>query len=386
MDDNGDLKRDGSAVRDHLTSQSVKRHCILDRRVKMKERKKIIVPNARNRQPQTRSSGCLYTKMEREREELMNVVRRPLSPDTQVEVPVSREVYEEVQDVLESDDAKYPRLWYDSARSVAIIVAPPSDLHCAMASELASRIRDEVMRIQRLDATMTAGLSTRSERSSTMPTRHGLTTRAWDTALLYTEGNRRTIMIAVEVGVSQSYRSLRAAISFWVDEFGCGLGLAMSIHEGPRRNERPQTQNYVSIEEAEVALSELEDELVNQQAHFPYGPLVINGVTWFGQVRKVVLETYRAPGDDIPREAPLEPTNSFTIVSEGEFVGDSVTPNLREVVLRDCIPDHIIGIHGIEAMPVNFFRREWFEREFGNGMIENAVNRIRRHVRIGHAA
>ncbi|KAK9234478.1 hypothetical protein V1525DRAFT_459387 [Lipomyces kononenkoae] len=329
--------------------------------------------------------------MEREREELMNVVRRPLSPDTQVEVPVSWEVYEQVNDILEREEAKYllvqyPRLWYDSARSVAIVVASPSDLHSSMAGGLVSRIKDEVMRIQGLDAAMADGLFIRPESTSTRPTRYGLTTRAWDTALVYTEGNRQTIMIAVEVGVSQSYRSLRTAISWWVSEFGCRLGLAMSIHEGPRRNRRLQTQNYVSIEEAEAAVAGLEDELRNQQAQYPYGPLVINGVTWFGRVRNVELETYRAPGDDIPREALLEPTHSFTIVSKGEFVGDSVAPNLRDVVLGDCIPDHIIGIHGMEAMPVSFFRREWFERQFGNGMIENAVNRIWRNTRIGHAA
>ncbi|KAK9371130.1 hypothetical protein V1509DRAFT_613683 [Lipomyces kononenkoae] len=311
--------------------------------------------------------------MEREREELMNVVRRPVSPDTRIEVPVSWEVYEEVQDILESDDA-----------NVAIVVAPPSGLHSVMAGELVSRITHEVMRVQGLDAALTDGLSIRSESTSTMPTRHGLTTRAWDTALFYTEGDRSTIMIAVEVGVSQSYRSLRAAISWWVCEFGCRLGLAMSIHEGPRQNRR-STRRYDSTEEARAAVAELEHELRNQRALFPYGPLVIDGVTWFGQVRNVVLETYRPPGDDIPHEAPLEPTNSFTIVSEGEFVGDSVTPNVREVVLRDCIPDHIVGIHGIEAMPVNFFHREWFEKEFGNGMIENAVNRIRRNIRIGQA-
>ncbi|KAK9236886.1 hypothetical protein V1525DRAFT_426734 [Lipomyces kononenkoae] len=268
--------------------------------------------------------------MEREREELMNFVRRPLSPDAQVEVPVSWEAYEEVKDILESDNEKYPRLWYDSARSMAIVVAPLSDLHGSMASELASRIRDEVTRICGLHADMTACLSTRSDIESSRPTRHGLTTRAWDTEFVYTEGDRRTIiMIAIEVGVSQSYTT---------------------------------------------AVTELEDELRNQRAQFPYRPLVINGVTWFGQVRNFVLETYRAPGDDVPRETILEPTNSFV---------NSVTPNLQEVVLRDCIPDHIIRIHGIEAIPVNFFHREWFEREFGNGMIENAVNRIWRNIRIG---
>ncbi|KAK9483525.1 hypothetical protein V1527DRAFT_413147, partial [Lipomyces starkeyi] len=42
----------------------------------------------------------------------------------------------------------------------------------------------------------------------------GLTTRGWENTLLYLEGSRSRLMIAAEVGVSQSYESLPAAISW----------------------------------------------------------------------------------------------------------------------------------------------------------------------------
>ncbi|KAK9258641.1 hypothetical protein V1519DRAFT_369714, partial [Lipomyces tetrasporus] len=68
--------------------------------------------------------------------ELIDAIRRPLSPDTQVEVPATREEYDQVCEVIESEEMKHPQLLYDSARSVAIVVAAPSPLHSGMASEI----------------------------------------------------------------------------------------------------------------------------------------------------------------------------------------------------------------------------------------------------------
>ncbi|KAK9251465.1 hypothetical protein V1507DRAFT_283710 [Lipomyces tetrasporus] len=74
---------------------------------------------------------------------LIDIVRQPLSPDTEVEVP----------EILEDEGARYPQLLYDSARKLAIVVAAPSPLHCTMTYELITNIRDEVMRSQGRDVT-----------------------------------------------------------------------------------------------------------------------------------------------------------------------------------------------------------------------------------------
>ncbi|KAK9334226.1 hypothetical protein V1521DRAFT_471722, partial [Lipomyces starkeyi] len=141
-------------------------------------------------------------------------------------------------------------------------------------------------------------------------TSRGLTTRAWDGALQYREGVRLTLMIAVEVGVSQSYDSLRAAISWSVCAMHCCLGLAMSISEGSRGG-APPMRYYASIEEANVAVVEAEDDFQDQLMQRPYGPLVRYGVTWFGGVRSVILETYRQPREDFTPETLLEASRSF---------------------------------------------------------------------------
>ncbi|KAK9369287.1 hypothetical protein V1509DRAFT_620285 [Lipomyces kononenkoae] len=313
---------------------------------------------------------------------LMEQVRRPLSPDAQLEVSVLQEDYERVKKILEDEHEKYPRLWYDSARGVAIVVGPRTPLHSGMASELIAQIRDEVNRTLGINSDLTRGISTMADNDMTRATQSGLTTRAWDSALRYVVGNRSTVMIAVEVGLSQEYESLRRAISWWVCAWKCRLGLVMLIREGPRRHERRQAQRFASRQDAEASVAAIELELRDQLLHRPYGPLVMNGVTWFGQVHTAVLETYRIP-EIVTPETLLEPTQTFRIVRDGEFVGHNVAKNLREVFLRDCIPEYVLGNQEMQATPVDFFHRDWFERAFGDSMVMTAVNRVWRATRFG---
>ncbi|KAK9371744.1 uncharacterized protein V1513DRAFT_467308 [Lipomyces chichibuensis] len=87
-----------------------------------------------------------------------------------------------------------------------------------------------------------------------------LTSRAWDGALQYREGTRLTLMIAVEVGVSQSYDSLRAAISWSVCALRGRLRLAMSISEGSCDRHHSCTTLRIHLEEATTAVKEAKDD------------------------------------------------------------------------------------------------------------------------------
>ncbi|KAK9349705.1 hypothetical protein V1523DRAFT_163964 [Lipomyces doorenjongii] len=285
-----------------------------------------------------------------ERSELLDVVRRPLSPDMQVEVPASREEYERVQEMLENEQVRYPQLWYDRTKHVAIVVAAPSPLHSRMASELINKINEEVKRSQGMDDAIADGLSLDSDTTSTK----GSTTRAWDSALLYTEDDDETLMIAVEVGFSQTYESLRAAISWCVCALRCRLGIAMSIHE-EKRVMPLQVQYHASWHDADTVVAEAKEAFRRQMVDCPFGPLVWNGMSWMGKISSVEIQTFRAPEEEtyIP-ETLLNPTQSFIVISDGQFVGGDVPSNLHEIVLGDCIPSHILSDGEVETRPVNF--------------------------------
>ncbi|KAK9374723.1 uncharacterized protein V1513DRAFT_458612 [Lipomyces chichibuensis] len=307
--------------------------------------------------------------------ELLEIVRRPLSPDTHLEVPATRSEYERVQGILEGEDAKFPTLQYDGFRKVVIVSAAPSPMHGDMVGQVLSAISDEVKLMPGLDANIKRRLISSSDRRHTRDTGDTATTRNWDGALVYRTGEGKTLMVAVEVGVSQTYESLRAAISFSVCALRCRVGIAMCINEGDRGT-APAIRYYATRVEKRTAIGEIEHDLDSQLQTHPFGPLKIEEDTWFGEVTSVVLETYRLEDDNSPPETLLNPTQSFTIVENGRFVGEEVPPNLAEITLGDCIPTHVLSGSNIEVTPVNFFHQDWFEDTFRLSMLETAMERV----------
>ncbi|KAK9482816.1 hypothetical protein V1527DRAFT_498879 [Lipomyces starkeyi] len=236
-----------------------------------------------------------------EHSDLLDIGRRPLSPDTRLEAPASRAEYERVEEILAREEAKYGFHIFissavDSMRNVAIVVAPPSPLHGCIVDENTSR---------------------------------GRTTSARDVIS----------MVAVEIGLSQLYASLRAAISWSVCALGCRLGLAMFISE------------------KNAAAEEAEDDFRDQSVQHPYGPLVRHGVTC-------------QQDEECTRETLLEPSRSSTIVENGEFIGHNFPKPARV---------HLLIGQEVQATPVNLFHRDWFEEDLNTSMILTAVERVRRH-------
>ncbi|KAK9259052.1 hypothetical protein V1519DRAFT_463132 [Lipomyces tetrasporus] len=272
--------------------------------------------------------------------ELLATVRRPLSPDTQKEAPATRSEYERVQDILEEDDAKFPSLQYDGVRKVAIVSAAPSPLHCDMVGQMLSKIADKVKLMPGLDANIKRGLFSAHDSRNYTDTGDTSTTRNWD------------VGVAVQVGLSQTYASLRAAISFSVCALRCRIGIALCINEG-NRDTTPTTRYYGTRED-----------------------------TWFGEVASVVLEIYRLEDETLAPETLLDPTQSFMIVEDGLFVGGEVPPNLAEISLGDCITTHILSGDNIEATPVNFFHQDWFEDIFRFAMLRTAMERIEKKCKV----
>ncbi|KAK9245975.1 hypothetical protein V1506DRAFT_575861 [Lipomyces tetrasporus] len=285
--------------------------------------------------------------------ELLATVRRPLSPDTQIEASATRSEYERVREILEEEGAKFPSLQYDGVRKVAIVSAAPSPLHGDMCT-----------RQQQYQGHW----------------RH-IHNKNWDGALKYLTSEGETFMVAVKVGLSQTYASLRAAISFSVCALRCRVGIALCINEG-NRGTTPTTRYYGTREEKRAAIQEVERILRSQLQTNPFGPLNIGEDTWFGEVASVVLEIYRLEDETLAPETLLDPTQSFMIVEDGLFVGAEVPPNLAEITLGDCIPTHILSGNNIEGTPVNFFHQDWFEDTFRFAMLRTAMERVEKKCKV----
>ncbi|KAK9341840.1 hypothetical protein V1522DRAFT_417997 [Lipomyces starkeyi] len=254
-----------------------------------------------------------------------------------------------------------------------------------MIGDLMTNIRDAVMSVQGLDASIKSRLSQSFERSNTRYTGDSCTTRNWDGALRYRTSEGFILMVAVEVGMSQTYDSLRAAISYSVCDLHCRVGITMSIKEG-NRGPRAPIQYYSTAQERDTAIRQAERQLRTELRNNRYGPLVLNGFTWYGMVKRVVVETFRQEEENtLTPGTLLDPTQSFAIVEEGRFVGGDVPSNLAELRLEDCIPSHIFSGNMIAATPVNFFSQEWFEESFGLSMMETALERIQNKSEVRQA-
>jgi hypothetical protein len=117
-------------------------------------------------------------------------------------------------------------------------------------------------------------------------------------------------MIAVEVGVSQYYSSLRAAMSYCVCALHCRVGIAMCVDERKRRNALP-IQYYDTIREVNDAVEHAQYEFRAQLPDHPYGPLITKGVSWYGRIKKITLEIFRRENEDCPPDAVLHPNKSY---------------------------------------------------------------------------
>ncbi|KAK9351411.1 hypothetical protein V1523DRAFT_441932 [Lipomyces doorenjongii] len=122
-------------------------------------------------------------------------MRRPLSPDATIEVPASWDEYQRAQELLDVQGNKFPRLRYDGKRQIAIVVAAPTPLHGDMVGELLNHLGRAVDRVMCHTTNITKDIGTA----------HGRMVKEWDGAFRY-----------LYVAVSQSYRSLQEAISWWV--------------------------------------------------------------------------------------------------------------------------------------------------------------------------
>ncbi|KAK9350470.1 hypothetical protein V1523DRAFT_429017 [Lipomyces doorenjongii] len=321
--------------------------------------------------------------------DLMSAVRRPLSPDAKIGVPATWDEYERAQELLDTEGSKYHT-------AIAIIVAAPTPLHGAMVGELVGSLANSCNEIL-LRGGISEDIRRRVSQANDV-TKHrragrGLTIRAWDGALRYLDHDDQemSLMVAFEVAVSQSYRSMQEAISWSVCALHCRLGIAMCLNEGPR-GAMPDVQYYANEEEAAAAIQQATDELRIQLRRSPFGPLVRNGVTWFGTLEKVVIETFRCEDANCPSGTVLDPTRSFVsdklatkgsaanrmqvVIMDGQSSGEVIPPNLGEVVLGDCIPSHILSGHEILATPIGFFQKSWVEANIRSAILETAVERI----------
>ncbi|KAK9384324.1 hypothetical protein V1515DRAFT_583065 [Lipomyces mesembrius] len=79
-------------------------------------------------------------------------------------------------------------------------------------------------------------------------------------------------------------------------------------------------------------------------------------------------------GSHCPLETLLEPSQTFTVVQDGEYVGHDISPNLHMVV--------VAGQH-VQVPPLNFFQRDYgFEKQLQGLMVKTALLRLQEKIEV----
>ncbi|KAK9481953.1 hypothetical protein V1527DRAFT_455495 [Lipomyces starkeyi] len=112
---------------------------------------------------------------------LLNIVRRPPSPDSEIEIPASRSEFVRVVEILVEEGVKYPRLQYDGVRNDIIVSAVP--VHREMVGQLLSQISRAVERTPGLNKDIKVRLSIATDIRNTRDTGATPTMRNWERAL-----------------------------------------------------------------------------------------------------------------------------------------------------------------------------------------------------------
>ncbi|KAK9314887.1 hypothetical protein V1524DRAFT_470740 [Lipomyces starkeyi] len=252
-----------------------------------------------------------------------------------------------VQEILEEEDVD-PRLQYVEKW---LVVAAPSPFYGEMVGCLTGQILSTVNGLPGLDANIKNHIYLSSERSNLTNSGDTFIARNWDGAIRNRSLEGHTKIIAVEVGVSQTYESLRTAISYSVCALRCSLDIAMCISDGNRKKD--------------AAIEQAERDMKAQVRNNLYGPLILSGFTM------VILETFRKSDEICQLNTLLDPTQSlYVIVEDGRYIGEA------ELTLGDCIPTHILTGNNIKATHLNFLEEEWFQESFQIAIVETAVERF----------
>ncbi|KAK9384431.1 hypothetical protein V1515DRAFT_611570 [Lipomyces mesembrius] len=79
------------------------------------------------------------------------------------------------------------------------------------------------------------------------------------------------------------------------------------------RGTGPGIQYYANEQEMEAAIQQAGDDLHVQLQQYPFGPLVRNGVMWFGTLERVVIKAFRCEDPNCPPFRTEGPNEYATI-------------------------------------------------------------------------
>ncbi|KAK9334610.1 hypothetical protein V1521DRAFT_442353 [Lipomyces starkeyi] len=203
-----------------------------------------------------------------------------------------------------SEDQRYPYLEYNNLTETVTVVTLPNSIHDVAVYELNVEIiagangylseyaPEAADRILPLGSTTTNDFDGDYANSSKQP----------DGGIVYSAiGGVREVTIAIEVGLSQSYKSLCDAKDMWISGHHVKVCILVCINESPRV--KNPTCAYDDIENVRIEMATMGQSVAEPMewytSHGYYGPIFYRGHRWTGEMSEARIEIWR-PGCSCP--------------------------------------------------------------------------------------
>ncbi|KAK9428253.1 hypothetical protein V1505DRAFT_423564 [Lipomyces doorenjongii] len=198
---------------------------------------------------------------------------------------------------------KYPSLAYNSFTETVTVLTCPSSIHEGSARWIDQEIFRYVMDY----------LSTRSPHTQRHILQCGATTQSFglgqytrsrkepDGGFLYlTKLATSEMMIAIEVGTSETYGKLLDDKDMWINGMGVNVVILVCFTESPRfRNPDARYSNIAEVRAEKMAMGQSLVETVETNIALGYyGPLEYRDHKWVGELSEAFIEVWRPNSHD----------------------------------------------------------------------------------------
>ncbi|KAK9348974.1 hypothetical protein V1522DRAFT_397032 [Lipomyces starkeyi] len=178
--------------------------------------------------------------------------------------------------------------------------------------------------------------------------------------------------IAIELGFSQSYSSLRQATLWWIEQKKATVAVLLCLTEVDKSSGATH-RVFRTIEDCDAELERYGFEFNRQrrEEHRLVGPLEYNnnGYKWFGTLRDTFFETYRDTDTGIVKSEPVY------LVKDGVDLTDAIPRDLT-IKVGDFVPRNWVSDDVGRRLAVNFLRPQTFMEDLSDAIVRTALYRV----------
>ncbi|KAK9243340.1 hypothetical protein V1506DRAFT_562151 [Lipomyces tetrasporus] len=245
-----------------------------------------------------------------------------------------------------SEDQRYPSLGYNSLTQTATVVTCPSNIH---EKQRAGSNAKSLITPHTVGHISECGSTTQSIGGEYIGGR-----KEPDGGFIYkARSSAYKLMIAIEVGTSETYDKLLDDKDMWINGKGVNVVILVCFDElPPFRNPNTRYTNIAGLAAEKDAMARSIGETVETNITLGYyGPLEYRDHTWIGELNKAFIEVWRQDSH-----------KTFDLIQDGFALAPEDLPGTLNLRISDFYPHDAWKAANIEDNDIPFDSAEFLSR------------------------